>query len=400
MGIGSEGASVRTGLDVVASQDFRPWRSMRLGVVCNPTTVDRRLVHVADLLAARNDLRLVRLFGPEHGVRGTAQDMIGVDGAARDARSGVPVVSLYGNGFQSLRPPRESLDGLDALVFDIQDVGSRYYTYIYTLALCLEAAAEAKVTVWVLDRPNPLGGLEVEGNLVEDGFRSFVGLHPLAVRHGLTVGELAALFVAERNLSVDLHVVPMEGWRRSMYQDETGLAWIPPSPNMPTLDTAICYGGQCLLEGTNLSEGRGTTRPFELFGAPFVDPYALRDALVERDLPGVAFRPLWFQPTFHKYSGEACGGLMLHVTDRHAFRPFATGLAVVSAACELWPDRFRWRTERYEFVEGIPAIDLLCGTDRIRGQIEAGAPLSAVRAGWLADQEAFAARRRRFLRYE
>ncbi len=390
---------VRTGLDLIAAEGFRPWRGLRIGLVCNPTTLDRRLAHLADLLAGRGDPRLVRLFGPEHGVRGTAQDMIGVDGLARDARSGVPVVSLYGSTFESLSPSPETLEGLDALVFDIQDVGSRYYTYVYTLMLCMEAAARAKVAVWVLDRPNPIGGLEIEGNLVADRFRSFVGMHPLPVRHGMTVGELATLFKEERGIACELSVVEMDGWRRGMLQDETGLPWIPPSPNMPTLDTALCYPGQCLLEGTNLSEGRGTTRPFETFGAPFIEPHALADRLAALDLPGVAFRPLWFQPTFHKHAGQSCGGLMLHVTDRRAYRPFATGLAAIAAVRELWPREFRWRTERYEFVEDRLAFDLLCGTDEVRLALEAGRSVADLRASWAGAEADFARRRARHLRY-
>ncbi len=390
---------VRAGIDVLAAEGFRPLSGMRVGVVCNPASVDRRLAHLADLLAGGAGVTLARLFGPEHGVRGAAQDMASVEGTARDARTGVPVVSLYGASVASLRPSPESLSGLDALVVDLQDVGSRYYTFIYTMLLCLEAAGEARLPVWVLDRPNPIGGVTIEGNLVAEGFASFVGLHPLPVRHGMTLGELAALFVRERGLDVELHVVAMEGWRRSMFHDETGLCWIPPSPNMPALETALCYGGQCLLEGTNLSEGRGTTRPFEIFGAPFIEPYALCEALAAQELPGVLFRPLWFTPAFHKHAGESCGGAMLHVTDRRAYRPFATGVAIVAAARGLWPEGFRWRTERYEFVEGIPAFDLLCGTDRIRRAIERGVPAAEIAAGWEQDERAFAARRAPFLRY-
>ncbi|MHB1845945.1 MAG: exo-beta-N-acetylmuramidase NamZ family protein, partial [Deltaproteobacteria bacterium] len=286
----------------------------------------------------------------------------------------------------------------------IQDIGSRYYTYAATLALCMEAAAKARVAVWLLDRPNPIGGVSVEGNLVRPGFSSFVGLHPLPVRHGLTMGELATLFNEERGgeggLGCELHVIPCEGWRRRDHFDETGLPWVMPSPNMPTLDTALCYPGQCLLEGTNLSEGRGTTRPFEIFGAPFCDPDRWRERLLAWDLPGVRFRPLWFEPTFHKHAGRLCGGLMLHVTDREAYRPLATGLAVIAAARELWPEDFRWRTERYEFVDGIPAFDLLCGTDEVRLAIERGSSPLAICQGFEADQSAFSARRQRLLRYE
>ena len=396
----TSGREARSGLDVLVADGFRPLRGLRLGIVCNPTSVDRRLVHLADLLAGQPGLTVARLFGPEHGIRGSAQDMIGVDGVARDGRTGVPIVSLYGDDFESLAPPAGSLEGLDALLFDLQDIGSRYYTYISTLALAMEAAARAGIAVWVLDRPNPLGGVAVEGGLVERGFESFVGLHPLPVRHGMTVGELALLFNAERKIGCELHVVPIEGWRREELFDETGLPWVPPSPNMPTLDTALCYPGQCLLEGTNLSEGRGTTRPFEIFGAPFIDPHAYRERLLAWELPGVALRPLWFQPTFHKHQGRSCGGLMLHVTDRRAFRPYATGLAAIASARELWPDSFRWRTERYEFVEGIPAFDLLCGTDRIRKDLDAGRVPSELRAGPGAAEAAFKDRRAPYLRYE
>jgi uncharacterized protein YbbC (DUF1343 family) len=390
---------VSTGLDALAADRFRRLRGLRLGLVCNPTSVDRRLRHAADLLRAAPGVTLAALFGPEHGVRGEAQYMAAVDDE-RDRRTGLPVYSLYGRTTASLRPSAEQLRGLDALVFDLQDVGSRYYTYQATMMLCLEAAAGAKLAFFVLDRPNPLGGLAVEGPALRPGFESFCGLHDLAVRHGMTAGELAQLFRSERGLEVDLTVVRCRGWRRRMHQRETGLPWVLPSPNMPTPETALVYPGTCLLEGTNLSEGRGTTRPFELFGAPWLDPDRLAADLEAEGLPGVRFRPASFVPAWDKHARERCRGAEILVTDRRAFRPFRTGVAAVAAARGQAPDRFRWRTEPYEFVEGLPAFDLLCGSGREREAIEAGRGWRALARAWGAEERAFSRRRARYLLYQ
>jgi len=366
--------------------------------VCNPTAVDRRLRHAADLLHAAPGVTLAALFGPEHGVRGDAQYMAAV-GDGRDRRTGAPVRSLYGSSAESLRPRPADLAGLDALVFDVQDVGSRPYTYQATMMLCLEAAAAAGLRFFVLDRPNPIGGLLVEGPALRPGFESFCGLHDLAVRHGMTVGELAALFRAERGLDVDLNVIPCRSWRRAAGARETGLPWVFPSPNMPTPETALVYPGMCLLEGTNLSEGRGTTRPFELFGAPWLDADRLVEELSAARLPGVRFRPASFVPTWDKHAGTRCHGAGLHVEDPQAFRPFRTGVAAVIAARSQAPERFAWRTEAYEFVEGVPAFDLLCGSARERLAIEAGRGGRALWPAWAAEERAFSRRRRAFLRY-
>lgn len=392
------GRAVASGLDVLVAERFRPLRGLAVGLVCNPTAVDRRLRHAADLLHGAAGVKLARLFGPEHGVRGDAQYMAAV-GDERDRRTGLPVHSLYGATRASLTPTPEQLAGLDALVFDIQDVGARYYTYQATMMLCMEAAAAAGLRFVVLDRPNPIGGAELEGPRLTAGFESFCGLHDLAPRHGMTVGELAELFRAERRLELELEVVECRGWRRAMHQRETGLPWVFPSPNMPTPETALVYPGMCLLEGTNLSEGRGTTRPFELFGAPWLDGDALVAALEAERLPGVAFRPVSFVPTFDKHRGVRCHGAELFVTDREAFRPFRAGVACVAAARRLAPEAFRWRTEAYEFVEGIPAFDLLCGSAREREGIERGLALVELARAWRPEERAFAARRRRFLRY-
>src|SRR3990172_4861236 len=284
------------GLDAIVEERFRSLRGLRIGLICNPTAVDRRLRHAADLLAAAPGVRLTALFGPEHGVRGDAQYMAAV-GDARDRRTGLPVHSLYGDTRASLTPTPAQLAGLDALVFDIQDVGARYYTYQATMMLCMEAAARARLRFVVLDRPNPIGGGGVEGPRLAQGFESFCGLHDLAPRHGMTVGELAELFRAERGLvDLELGVVECRGWRRGMHQRETGLPWVFPSPNMPTPETALVYPGMCLLEGTNVSEGRGTTRPFELFGAPWLDGDRLAESLAAERLPGVTFLPLPLSP--------------------------------------------------------------------------------------------------------
>ncbi len=377
-----------------------------MGVLCHPASVASDLTHAVDRLIEAG-VRPTRLYGPEHGVRGEAQDMIGVDDD-HDRRTGIPVVSLYGETFESLAPSAADLAGIDVLVVDLQDVGSRYYTYIWTMVLAMEAAFRAGVAVIVLDRPNPLGGVAIEGGTVGEAYESFVGLGAVPVRHGLTIGEVARLRLPgmpwggarfARPIDGDLTVVPMRGWRRAMNFVEAGLPWVMPSPNMPTPATALVYPGQCLFEATNLSEGRGTTRPFEIVGAPFLDGYDWVAALTEMarkelPLPGVRFRPLSFRPTFHKFAGRSCGGVQLHVTDRTAFRPYATGIALIASAHRLAPAEFRWRTEPYEFVADPPAIDLLTGGAEVRHAVDANAPLGDLLATFGAFERAFADHRR------
>lgn len=391
-------SKVKTGLDVWVEQGFSALKGQRVGAIVNPTSVDARFRHLADLLANTPGVTLAALFGPEHGIRGEAQYMVAVDDA-RDRRTGVPVHSLYGHTFESLSPRPEWLAGLDALVFDIQDVGSRYYTYVYTMALAMKAAAKAGVRFYVLDRPNPLNGETVEGNLVAPGYESFVGLYPVPNRHGMTAGELARFFNDTQGFGCELTVVPCEGWRRDMYWSDTGLPFIPPSPNMPTPDTAFVYPGMCQAEGTNVSEGRGTCRPFEQFGAPWVDTDALLARLAKEDLPGVAFRPVGFTPTFDKFRGESCSGLFIHVTDRTRYQPLRTGIAIIQALHDTAPGKFAWRADAYEFVEHVPAFDLLCGTDQVRRGIEAGWPLERLLEGFSAQAKDFEAQRRPYLLY-
>jgi uncharacterized protein YbbC (DUF1343 family) len=378
---------VRTGLERLVVGEIPALRGRRIGLIANPTAVDPELRHAVDLLAGAG---LTTLFGPEHGLRGDAQDMVGVD-MARDARTGLPVWSLYGHDEASLSPTPAMLDGLDVLVYDVQDVGSRYYTFVWTMVLAMRAAARAKIAFAVLDRPNPIGGVLVEGGAIAPGFESFVGLVSCPNRHGLTAGEIARWRADVEKLDVELHVIEMEGWTRAMYFEDTGLPWVMPSPNMPTRDTALVYPGMCLVEGTEASEGRGTTRPFEIAGAPGVDGNALAEALAT--LPGLIARPLVFTPMLQKHAKTACGGVQLHVTDRDAFRPYHTGVAFLRALRPVW------RTRAYEFVDTIPAIDLLCGSAQVREGIDAGASLEDLASTWRDAERAWDEERRKWLLY-
>jgi len=386
---------VRSGLEELLA---RPGdlKGRRLGLIANPTCVTADLMHGALALQDSKALRLTALFGPEHGLWADAQDLVEVEDG-RDPRTGLPVFSLYG---KTRVPTPEMLRGLDALVFDVQDVGSRYYTFIYTMLHAMDACARDGVRLVVLDRPNPIGAAVVDGNLLDPEFRSFVGLHPLPVRHGMTVGELALLFREELGFPVDLRVIPMKGYRREMSFEETGLPWVMPSPNMPTVDTAYVYPGGCLIEGTNLSEGRGTTRPFELVGAPWLDPWRLAQELAAEEIPGVLFRPTYFTPTFHKHAGRLCGGVQVHVTDRRRFPAFLAYLLLVVHGRRQDPKRFAWRQPPYEYEYVKRPIDILCGTDAIRRAIEAGSSLRALSPVWRKQLEPFRRRRARHLLYD
>jgi uncharacterized protein YbbC (DUF1343 family) len=389
---------VRTGLDVLVSRGFDALRGLRVGLVANAASVDCQFRHAADLLSQAPGVQLAALFGPEHGLFGQAQDLIAV-GDQETPATALPVHSLYGDNFASLKPTPEQLRGLDALVIDLPDLGCRNYTFAATMMLCLEATAEAGLLAVVLDRPNPLGGVAVEGPIRKPGFESFVGLALVVTRHGLTLGELARLYRTERGLGANLLVIPCEGWRREMSFEETGLPWVMPSPNMPTPETAYVYPGQCLLEGTNLSEGRGTTRPFELCGAPWIDPFALAERLRAEQLPGVHFRPVYFRPTFHKFAREDCGGVQVHVLSREEFQPVRTGLGVLATLRELSGPRFAWRREPYEFVADRPAIDLLFGSDRERYGLEVGCSWRQLTTVWKGEEDAFLRNRQAFLLY-
>jgi uncharacterized protein YbbC (DUF1343 family) len=392
--------TVRTGLDRLAAGEGPRLCGAAVSLLCHPASVDRRLRAAPDVLAEVG-ARLCSLLGPEHGLDAAAQDMEAVH-APRE-RPHTPVHSLYGDDPASLRPRPEQFHGAEWLVCDLQDVGSRYYTYVWTVLLATQAALAAGLRVLVLDRPNPLGGLDgwVEGGVVAPGQESFVGLHPVATRHGMTVGELVTLALAEVGTPGRERVEVLEcaGWRRDALFSGTGLPWVLPSPNMPTLETALVYPGQCLLEGTNLSEGRGTTRPFELFGAPWIDGDRLAAALSADEAPGLRLRPCAFKPTFHKFAGERCGGIQLHVDRPERVRSLSTAWALLREVWHASGGRMRWRTERYEFVDDRPAIDLLAGGPWLREAIEAGTSTADMLAAQEDERRGFLARRRPFLRY-
>ncbi len=360
--------TVATGLDrwLMGSATLPGRRAV---ILCHAASVDRNLRHIANLALEDTRLDVVRILGPEHGFLGAAQDMQPVEGET--VWRGIPVTSLYGSTEEQLRPSPKDLAGADFLLVDVQDVGARYYTYAATMAYCMETAALVGLPVVVFDRPNPIGG-RVEGFALEDAYRSFVGTLPVPTRHGLTLGELARLVQLETLPDLELHVVEMEGWRRSMYFEDTGLPWVMPSPNMPTVDTAVVYPGACLLEGTNLSEGRGTTRPFELFGAPWLDVDQVAGRLTPEDLQGCALRPVEFLPTFQKWAGQPCRGFQLHVLDRNRFDSIRTYLALILAIFHVHPSAFGWRDEEYEFVGDRAAFDLLIGHGRVRALLEEG----------------------------
>ena len=383
------GSAAVPGIEVLIEERLDLLRGKRIGLVTNPTGVDRALRSDIDLLARHPDLQLVALLGPEHGVRGDAQAGEHVD-AARDRATGLPVHSLYG---EHREPTEAMLRGIDVLVFDIQDIGARPYTYPYTLAGVLRAAKRAGIPVVVPDRPNPIGGTQVEGPVLEPEYASFVGMFQVPLRHGMTLGELARLFNDAFGIGAELHVVPVRGWKRDDAEPGRALPWVPPSPNMPTPDTALVYPGMVLFEGTNLSEGRGTTRPFETIGAPYIDADALAARMNTLRLPGVRFRPVHFTPTFSKHAGTACAGVQLHVTDRDAFRPVRTALTLLATIRKLHPDEFA-------FLEGEPPFfDKLAGNGWVRRAILRGETPQAIELRWQPALRRFEELRRRYLLY-
>ncbi|MCM2390312.1 exo-beta-N-acetylmuramidase NamZ family protein [Streptomyces albipurpureus] len=380
---------VRTGFDRLAADGFALLSGQRVGVVTNPTGVTADVRHIVDVMHGDDRVDVTAVFGPEHGFRGTAQAG-GSEGRYDDPATGLPVYDTYQASGQRLADIF-TVSGVDTIVFDIQDAGARFYTYIWTLYDCMQAAALAGKRFVVLDRPNPVSGRAALGPVLEPAFATFVGRERIAQAHGMTVVELAALFNGEflKSNPVELATVAMSGWRRSDYFDDTALPWVPPSPNMPTPETALVYSGTCLFEGTSLSEGRGTTRPFELLGAPEIDRRwaAAANAL---ELPGVHFREAYFTPTFNKHTGKTCGGVQVHVHDRDAFDPVRAGIGLLVTARQSWPG-FRWVNNNW--------IDKLTGSTKVRTLIDAGAPTAEVVASWRDELAAFRKVRRRYLRY-
>jgi uncharacterized protein YbbC (DUF1343 family) len=388
---------MKPGLEVFLESRLNTLEGARVGLIVNPASINSRFEHAADLFHKEKRLNLTALFGPQHGIRGETQDNMIEWRTFRDGRTGLPAYSLYG---ETRKPTPEMLHGVDALVFDVQDVGTRVYTFIYTMALAMEAARDCGKKFVVLDRPNPINGIQTEGNVHEPEFHSFVGMFPIPMRHAMTVAELALMFNREFGIGCELEVVEMEGWRRTMWYEETRLPWAMPSPNIPTVETAAVYPGSVMVEGTTVSEGRGTTRPFEMIGAPYVEPRELAETLEAEGLPGVAFRPIHFQPTFHKFAGQLCGGVQIHVTDRALFKPVITGVAIISAIRRLYPGHFRWKQPPYEYVNDKLPFDVINGSSGIRNQIQAGVPIDEIEGGWSGPLGRFGDRRKGYLLYD
>jgi uncharacterized protein YbbC (DUF1343 family) len=371
-------------------------RTKRVGIVSNPASVDANFQHIVRAIALAPDVTLAAIFGPQHGYRADVQDNMIETGHAQDPARGVPVYSLYS---ETREPSAEMLDGLDVLVIDLQDVGSRIYTFVYTMANCLRACRKHGVPVIVTDRPNPIGGEQIDGPMLVNGFESFVGQFPIPMRHGMTIGELARFFNESCGIGADLTVVPMDNWTRSMYYEDTRLPWVMPSPNMPTVEAAVVYPGTVLFDGTNVSEGRGTTRPFELIGAPWVDAESLADALATYNLPGVHIRPAVFEPTFQKHAKHACGGCQIHVLNRDEFRVVTTAVAVLVEMRAQNTGRFQWRQPPYEYELTKLPFDILAGSSDLRTQVESGVPVEAISESWMPALERFRATRKPFLLY-
>jgi uncharacterized protein YbbC (DUF1343 family) len=385
---------IRLGSDLLLASSRL--KGARVGVVCNHASLDRGFQHIVDRLATAPDVTLAAIFGPQHGFRSDVQDNMIETAHTNDVTRKVPVYSLYS---ETREPTAAMLAELDVLVIDLQDIGARIYTYIYTMANCLRACGRHGIRVIVCDRPNPIGGNDVEGALLVKGFESFVGQFEIPMRHGMTMGEIALLFNEVFGLAADLEVVKMEGWQRGMYGDETDLPWVMPSPNMPTLDTAIVYPGTVLFEGILISEGRGTTRPFELVGAPWIEAESFARRMNALGLAGVYFRPAVFEPTFQKHAKLTCGGCQIHVTDRNQFRPVLTGVALISMFYQTNPVEFAWRQPPYEYEPEKMPIDILSGSTTLREQIEAGVDARQIAASWKQDEDAFRKVREQYLLY-
>src|SRR5688572_19285456 len=387
---------IRPGIEVLLSDKIDLVRDQRIGLVCNQASVFADLKHAADVFFEHPDISLTTLFGPQHGIRGDVQDnMIETDHVV-DPHTGLWIYSLYS---ETREPTEKMLENVDTIVFDLQDVGCRIYTFNYTMANCMRAAKKYGKRVIVCDRPNPINGVAVEGNVTETEFTSFVGQFEIPTRHGMTTGELAKMFNEHFGIGCDLQVVPMDGWRREMWFEDTGLPFVMPSPNIPTVDTCVVFPATVHIEGTELSEGRGTTKPFELNGAPYIDPWAWVAELEKYNFPGVAFRQTYFQPTFQKHARVTCGGLQIHVTDREAFTPVIVGIAMIKTAYDLYPDQFQWKQEAYEYEFDKNPFDVVSGTDKIRKAIEKGVSIKDIEDSWSEGLEAFSRLRTGYLHY-
>jgi len=371
-------------------------KDQRIGLLCNPASVDHNLVPSRLRLEKLLGDRLTCLFSPQHGLFAEKQDNMIESSHRRDPLLDIPVFSLYS---QTRIPTRDMFDSIDALLVDLQDVGTRVYTFIYTMSHCMEAARQYNKKVVVLDRPNPIGGIQVEGNCLDSQFFSFVGRYPIPMRHGMTIGELARMFNAAYGIGCDLQVVPMEGWRRTMHFEETGLPWVAPSPNLPTPTSALVYPGQVIWEGTNVSEGRGTTQPFELFGAPFIDPDGILTAIETENIPGAILRPVEFEPSANKWQGKTCRGFQIHVREPYLFRPYRTSLTLLQAVLRCHEDLFQWKMPPYEYEYERMPIDLILGDRQIRKQLTEMTPIHDLESSWQKELKAFEEMRKTYLLY-
>ena len=387
---------VETGLERLIRHPPAQLSGQRLGLLCNPASVDRHLRHARHLIHRAFPGQLRALFSPQHGLFAEKQDNMVESAHLTDPELHLPAFSLYG---ETRIPTPEMFDRIDTLLIDLQDVGTRVYTFVYTMSHCMEVARELDKAVVVLDRPNPVGGDHVEGNLLESDQASFVGRHPIPMRHGMTIGELARFFNTACGIGCRLEVVPMDRWQRHMGFSSTGLPWVAPSPNLPTPASALVYPGQVIWEGTNLSEGRGTTQPFEIFGAPFMDIRAIISELGGQNLPGVTLRPCAFEPTFNKWQGERCHGFQLHVTDPDRFRPYRTTLLLLQAILKHHGDDFQWKPPPYEYEHTRPAIDLILGSRKVKERVEALEPLEEIEHAWRPGLDAFKKTAQSFLLY-
>ena len=387
----------RLGIEILLNEKKDIVRGQRVGLVCNQASVlPDTFRHVADVFHEHADINLTTLFGPQHGIRGDVQYNMIETPHVRDPRTGIMVYSLY----SEVREPTEAMVAdIDTFVVDLQDVGCRIYTFLYTMAGCMRAAAKFGKRVVVCDRPNPINGNDIEGTITEPAFASFVGQYSIPTRHGMTIGELAKMFNEQFGIGCELEVVEMQNWARDMWSDETGLPWILPSPNIPDVDTCVVFPATVHIEGTELSEGRGTTLPFFLNGAPFIDAYAWAEELRKFDFPGIAFREAYFRPWFAEWVDQTCAGIQLHVTDREAFTPVILGIAMVKTAYEMYADKFQWRQSDYEYEFGKNPFDVICGTDKIRKQIESEVALKEIDDSWNEGLKGFKEARKPYLLY-
>jgi uncharacterized protein YbbC (DUF1343 family) len=387
---------IKLGLEKILDEQINLLENLRIGLICNQATVNHQFRHAADLFFEHPNINLTTLFGPQHGIRGDVQDNMIETTHMTDKYTGLPVYSLYS---ETREPTEEMLRNIDVLVFDLQDVGCRVYTFIYTMANAMKACAKFGKKFIVLDRPNPIGGIAVEGNVLEIGHESFVGQYPIPMRHGLTVGELATFFNKEFSIGCELEVVKMDDWSREDFYDETDAPWVMPSPNMPTVDTSVVFAATVYFEGTQVSEGRGTTRPFEIVGAPYIDSKEYAEALTSLELPGVVFRPVEFLPTFQKHAGNGCGGVFLHVTDRSTFEPVFTGIAMIKTVSDLYPEEFAWKNTAYEYVFDRNPFDVIAGTTKIREMFEQKASWEDLKSFCNRGVEEFLSIREKYLLY-